>query len=1409
VLIFGYAVTARRTFWRCVFVVFCLAMASLPAHALRDDVLIIVNDNSVDSPQLGAYYAQQRDIDPANIVHVKVPDSYFISWDDFRRLRDQLIRFMQTSTLDDPLLTPVVCTDGEPPYYCQASMDQLRSHTRIRYLVTTRGVPTRMTVDGSTLFSPGAPTSVDNYLKYWLINYFSEDVTLNFPERETAFGDGSGMRPVEPATDRELIVGRIDGLNLDAARALVDRALAVEGAGIYGSWYGSTKFWRWRNASTGAAIYPKSDRSVLGWRYALGLWGEDRAECVDYLNFSGALAEGKAPAYCRIKFNDDADPALQSTLGINYPGPGNAGSRELRVVNALGYQGWLDGQATLGNFNALLNWRKDEQCTVTLCDNAADPAACRLNSSDIFGELNTDCVGVADGFIGYNHTSYPLSYFTVWPTGWSGSGGGGDFNRLAFPEVRSNSGFDDSFSLWFRDTDQIADPRCYPDNDFSLPASQPCADARRLQLSQSIVLGDTPFDASNPASYQVSLRYQTINFKNATQLRLRLYVHETGAGSTLIDYGTQTLATLTPVDTGWTQASVQFTLDPLLQTGVSYDRIQLVFDTAGTFSGDLGLDTVSVQELGSGLELAINGSFAGGHRQVATGDHAANFLNRLGGVAVWGSVGHHQSGGSAFASNGLESLIYFLRGLPLGDAVWFDESNNSGMLYGDPLYSPVAVRLNPVDSAEIQSGSVELFGSTVNGRDPAQVSTSYRVDICPGTDFYSCDQAQSWQPTGISGQGGSENALLGTLDTTLIADDDYTYRLQVNSLHTTSGRSQTIADYIVVPVNDAPIATDGVLNTDEDTAANGILSASNGDGDALSYSLVANGSKGTAVITNTATGAYTYTPNADATGTDSFTFKVNDGRVDSNVATVSVDVAALNDAPIANNGNLNTNEGVAVNGILSASDVDGDTLNYSLITNGSMGTAVIINAATGTYTYTPNTGASGVDSFTFKANDGLLDSDSATITVNLAAVNDTPIANSGTLNTDEDVAANDVLSANDDDGDALTYSIVTNAGIGTVVITNAATGAYRYTPGPDATGTDSFTFKVNDGQVDSNIATITINLVAVNDIPIAKSGSLNIDEDEVVVAALSANDVDADALNYSIVTNGSKGTAVITNTTTGTYRYTPNPDAIGTDSFTFKVNDGQVDSNTATITVNIALVNFAPVANNGSLDTNMNTAEIGTLIANDVDGDALIYSIVSNGSIGTALITNPVTGAYTYTPDPGEVGADSFSFRVSDGLVHSNTAIVSVNITSVNTAPVANDASMNVVVNAVTFGVLSASDADGDALTYSIVTNGGQGVAVITNAATGEFAYTSNAGASGSDSFTFKVNDGQDDSIVATVSIQLVETASVDTVADNNDGGGSSGSSNLLFIILMTILLGLRMRLTRIYHPMGKPSLDQ
>ena len=229
---------------------------------------------------------------------------------------------------------------------------------------------------------------------------------------------------------------------------------------------------------------------------------------------------------------------------------------------------------------------------------------------------------------------------------------------------------------------------------------------------------------------------------------------------------------------------------------------------ARTFSGALGLDAVSLKQLGTDTELAINGSFNEGHRQSTTGDYAATFLDRLGGVAFWGSVSHHQSLGCAFCQSGIEPLVYFLRGLPLGDAVWFDASNNSGILYGDPLYSPVAVRLYPVnDTDTVSGGKVALYGSTVNGRDPAEVSTRYSVEVCPGADFRTCDQQVSWQSTGISGTGGVENMPLGNWDSTALTPGSYVLRLTVTSLDMASGRNQTIHDYYPVVVS-APITGD-------------------------------------------------------------------------------------------------------------------------------------------------------------------------------------------------------------------------------------------------------------------------------------------------------------------------------------------------------------------------------------------------------------------------------------------------------------------------------------------------------------------------------------------------------------------------------------------------------------------------
>src|SRR5206468_6146560 len=130
----------------------------------------------------------------------------------------------------------------------------------------------------------------------------------------------------------------------------------------------------------------------------------------------------------------------------------------------------------------------------------------------------------------------------------------------------------------------------------------------------------------------------------------------------------------------------------------------------------------------------------------------------------------------------------------------------------------------------------------------------------------------------------------------------------------------------------------------------------------------------------------------------------------------------------------------------------------------------------------------------------------------------------------------------------------------------------------------------------------------------------------------------------------------------------------GSDSFTFKANDGSADSNVATVSLNVTAVNDAPVSTSSSASTPEDTPASGNLAATDVDNATLAYSVVTNPAHGT-LSVDGATGAWTYTPAPNYNGPDSFSWRASDGALFSGTATVTLNVTPVNDAPVAQNGS--------------------------------------------------------------------------------------------------------------------------------------
>ena len=140
------------------------------------------------------------------------------------------------------------------------------------------------------------------------------------------------------------------------------------------------------------------------------------------------------------------------------------------------------------------------------------------------------------------------------------------------------------------------------------------------------------------------------------------------------------------------------------------------------------------------------------------------------------------------------------------------------------------------------------------------------------------------------------------------------------------------------------MASDDSVSTDEDTQYSGTLSASDGDDDALTYSVVTDPSNGTLSITNTSTGDYTYDPTANYHGTDSFTFSASDGTL-SDTSTVVVTVHSVNDAPVASDMEIVTDEDSPVSDTLSVSDVEGNALNYSIASNPLNGTVELLQGS--------------------------------------------------------------------------------------------------------------------------------------------------------------------------------------------------------------------------------------------------------------------------------------------------------------------------------------------------------------------------------------------------------------------------------------------------------------------------------
>lgn len=358
------------------------------------------------------------------------------------------------------------------------------------------------------------------------------------------------------------------------------------------------------------------------------------------------------------------------------------------------------------------------------------------------------------------------------------------------------------------------------------------------------------------------------------------------------------------------------------------------------------------------------------------------------------------------------------------------------------------------------------------------------------------------------------------------------------------------------PVPDPPVAVSHTTGANEDTAVSVHLEVYDPDGGPVITELLSQPLWGDL---SGAAPNLTFTPDANFNGLDSFTFRAFDGDSYSAIATQTLQLNSTNDPPTAADVQIVTDEDTPVQLTLLGNDIDGDELYYTAFPQ-PQGGSVVITGATAEYRPPPN--FHGVMTFDYHAYDGRIASNRATVEVVVMPLPDAPFALpiGEAVNEDESVAI--TLLGFDYDGDALTFSISAAPDHGTL---SGIPPAVTYTPRPDFSGSDSFSYTVEAGGEVSPAVDVIVQVSEINDPPVASDVAVSTQAYRSVNVVLPAHDADSVALAFDIAppAHGAvygTGPEVV---------YTPEPGFTGVDVFTFTVRDAIDVGNTATATVTV------------------------------------------------------------------------------------------------------------------------------------------------------------------------------------------------------------------------------------------------
>ncbi len=517
----------------------------------------------------------------------------------------------------------------------------------------------------------------------------------------------------------------------------------------------------------------------------------------------------------------------------------------------------------------------------------------------------------------------------------------------------------------------------------------------------------------------------------------------------------------------------------------------------------------------------------------------------------------------------------------------------------------------------------------------------------------------------------------------------------------------------VTGANDLPVAVDdtGSVNADATVTLNLVDNDTDLNNDALSIgTLDLAGIQG--AVTDNGDGTITYNPDGNfdslaggATATVTFTYFVQDSNnaQSAAAATVTITVNGVNDAPVLADDSITTDQNTVsamLNLLANDGDPDtGDTLTFvGIDTTGAVGT--LNDNGDGTVTYDPNgqfnnldSGESATATFTYTVQDGTNVQQTANLVVTINGVNDAPVAvaDSYTFATGATITVSnpaDGVLANDSDpdtNDTPEPRLQTAGTQGGSIVLNAD-GTFTYTPpaaflvlGANETASETFTYLVGDGEADSAPVEIVITVNGANQIPVANADNASIDEDNLVIINLLANDTDpnpADVANLAIASVDATSTngATITNNGDGTVTYDPTSASsiqafpVGanvTDTFEYTITDGDAASTPATVSVNVTGIDDAPQlvedANSTDSQTVLNIDAANGLLSNDEDAEGDSFTVINfqaTSNLG-ATVTVDNNGAYTYDPtgsdtlqnlQDGAFVEDEFTYTVTGNI---------------------------------------------------------------------------------------------------------------------------------------------------------------